>query len=263
MPGLLHSGPRRVVRPSPAVFVIEGVPEGAEGLLPARRRDVEAVAGLQVAPSGEDVDVSAAAVLAVQNGGPGVSVALQSRPGRLLEGVQDRLDLLVGGSVLRGPGDHAGGAPVLERQRVGDGGHHVRVPAQRALACHPARSASLGRIFTHTARPALMTRRWRWGGLRGHSPPPAPPSGDTGIGSAMGWMNLNYASPPAFTSRLVCYPSTFGDPKGNILRMSSAIDFNPVGREKAADAIAPIPGLMEAPAAPREVSIANRAVLLP
>jgi len=141
---------------------------------------------------------------------------------------------------------------VLERQRVGDGGHHVRVPAQRALACHPARSASLGRIFTHTARPALMTRRWRWGGLRGHSPPPAPPSGDTGIGSAMGWMNLNYASPPAFTSRLVCYPSTFGDPKGNILRMSSAIDFNPVGREKAADAIAPIPGLMEAPAAPRE-----------
>ena len=123
------------------MFVVEGVPEGAEGLLPSRRRDVEAPSGLQVAPRGEDVDVSAAAVLAVQHGGPGVSVALQSRPGRLLEGVQDRLDLIVGGSVLRCPSDHAGRVLVLERQRVGHGGHHVRVPAQHldALAQLPGR----------------------------------------------------------------------------------------------------------------------------
>ena len=123
------------------MFVIEGVPERPEGLLPSRRGNVEAAAGLQVAPRGEDMEVSAAAVLAVQHGGPGVSVGLQSRPGRLLEGVQDRLDLLVGGSVLRGPSDHAGGVPVLERQRVGDGGHHVRVPAQHldTLAWLPGR----------------------------------------------------------------------------------------------------------------------------
>ena len=123
------------------MFVVEGVPEGAEGLLPARRRDVKAAAGLQVAPSGEDVDVSASAVLAVQHGSPGISVGFQSRPGRLFEGVQDRLDLLVGGSVLRCPGDHSGRVPVLERQRIGHGGHHVRVPAQHldALAQLPGR----------------------------------------------------------------------------------------------------------------------------
>ncbi len=130
VPGLLHPGPRRVVRASPAVFVIEGVPQGTEGLLPARRRDVQAPAGLQVAPRGEDVDVSASAALSVQHGGPGVSVALQSRPGRVLESVQNRADLFVGRLVLRRPRDHAGRVPVLERQRVGHGGHFVRIPAQ-------------------------------------------------------------------------------------------------------------------------------------
>ena len=125
--GLLHPGPRRIVRASPVVFVVEGVPERAEGLLPARRGDVEAPAGLQVAPRGEDVDVRAAAALAVQHGRPCVAVALQSRPGRVLEGVHDRLDLGVGRFVLRRPRDHAGRVPVLERQRVGYGGHLVRI----------------------------------------------------------------------------------------------------------------------------------------
>ena len=139
--GLLHPGPRRIVRASPAVFGIEGVPERAEGLLPARRGNVEAPAGLQVAPGGEDVDVRAAAALAVQHGGPGVPVALQSRPGRVLEGVHDRLDLGVGRFVLRRPRDHAGRVPVLERQRVRDGGHLVRIAPKDldALARLPGR----------------------------------------------------------------------------------------------------------------------------
>ncbi len=128
--GLLHPGSRRVVRAAPAVFVIECVPEGTEGLLPARRRDVEAPAGLQVAPRGEDVDVSAASTLAVQHGRPGVAVGFEPGPGRVLEGVQDRADLFVGRLVLRRPRDHAGGVPVLELQRVGHGGHFVRIPAQ-------------------------------------------------------------------------------------------------------------------------------------
>ena len=117
--GLLHPGPLRVVGPAPAVLMVEGVAERIERPLPARRGDVEAPAGLQVAPSGEDMHVSASAALAVEHGRPGVSVGLQSRPGRLLEGVQDRLDLPVGGLVVRCPSDHAGGVPVLERQRVG------------------------------------------------------------------------------------------------------------------------------------------------
>jgi len=44
--GLLHPRPRRIVRASPAVFVVEGVPERAERLLPARRGDVQAPSGL-------------------------------------------------------------------------------------------------------------------------------------------------------------------------------------------------------------------------
>ena len=127
---MLHPGPRRIVRASPAVFVIEGVPEGAKGLLPARRRDVEAAPCLQVAPRGEDMDVSAAAALAVQHGRPCVAVGFEPGPGRVLESVQNRADLFVGRLVLRCPRDHPGGVPVLELQRVGQGGHFVRIPAQ-------------------------------------------------------------------------------------------------------------------------------------
>ena len=121
------------------MLVVEGVAERIERPLPARRRDVEAPPGFQIAPGGEDMDVRASTLLAVQHGGPCVAVGLQTRPGRLLELVEDRLDLLVGGVVLRCPGDHAGGVPVLEVERVGDGGHHVRVPAQHldALAQLP------------------------------------------------------------------------------------------------------------------------------
>ena len=37
MAGLLRPGPRRVVRPAPAVLVVEGVAQWVEGLLPAGR----------------------------------------------------------------------------------------------------------------------------------------------------------------------------------------------------------------------------------
>ena len=139
MPGLLHPGPRWVVGPAPAVLVVEGVSERIERLLPSGGRDVEAPAGLQVAPSGKDMDVSASAALAVQHGRPGVAVGLESRPGRLLEGVEDGFDLLIGGLVVRRPGDHAGRVPVLEVERVGHRGHHVRVAPQHldALARLP------------------------------------------------------------------------------------------------------------------------------
>jgi len=45
--------------------------------------------------------VDAIAVLPVQDGLPGVTVRLQSRPGRLLELVEDGLELGVGRPVLR------------------------------------------------------------------------------------------------------------------------------------------------------------------
>ena len=76
VPGLLHPRPRRVIRPAPAVFGVEGVAQRAERLLPARRRDVEAPAGLQVASSGEDMHVNAAAALPMHHCRPGVAVRL-------------------------------------------------------------------------------------------------------------------------------------------------------------------------------------------
>ena len=141
MAGLLHPGPRRIVRASPAVFVVEGVPERAERLLPARRGDVQAPAGLKVAARREDVDMGTPALLPVQHGRPCVAVEVQPRPGRLLEGVHNRLDLLVGRLVLRRPRDHAGRVLVLEGKRIGHGGHLVGIAPEHldAFARLPGR----------------------------------------------------------------------------------------------------------------------------
>ena len=106
MARLLCSGALRVVRAAPAVLVVEGVAQRVEGSLPARRRDVQAAARLQVALRGEDVRVDAAAALAVQDRGPRVAVRLQSRPRRLLELVEDGFDLLLGRLIVRRPRDH-------------------------------------------------------------------------------------------------------------------------------------------------------------
>ena len=105
--GLLHPGPGRIVRTAPAVLVVEGVAERVKRLPPSRRGDVEAPPGLQVAPRGQDMDVSAAAALAVEHRRPCVAVGFQPRPSRLLELVEHGFDLLVGGSVIGRPGDHA------------------------------------------------------------------------------------------------------------------------------------------------------------
>ena len=58
----------RIVRAAPAVLVVERVAQRVEGLLPARRRDVQALARLEVAARGQDVDMHPAAPLAVQHG---------------------------------------------------------------------------------------------------------------------------------------------------------------------------------------------------
>ena len=107
VPGLLHPRPRRVIRPAPALLGVEGVAERVECLLPARRRDVQAPAGLQVASRGEDMHVNAAIALAVHHCRPGVAVGLQPRPRRPIELVEYGFDLRVGRSVVRRPGNHA------------------------------------------------------------------------------------------------------------------------------------------------------------
>ena len=137
MARLLRPGPRRVVRAAPAMLVVEGVAQRVEGPLPAGRRDVEAAARLKVALRGEDVHVDAAPALAVQDRRPRIAVRLQSRPSSLLELVEDRFDLRAGRPVLRRPRDHDRRVLALELERVGDGGHDVRIPAENLDALAP------------------------------------------------------------------------------------------------------------------------------
>ena len=198
VPGLLHPSQRRVIRPAPALLGVEGVTERVECLLPARRRDVEAPAGLQVASRGEDMHVNAAVALAVHHGRPGVAVGLEPRPGRLFKGIQNRADLRVGRSVVRCPGNHARRVLVLERQRVGHHGHLMGIPPEdlHALARlpgriprpeevvgrRPGRARSAGQeLNVHRGRGSRrgptprVPARWRLGGrkvgcLDAHSP---------------------------------------------------------------------------------------------
>ena len=193
VPGLLHPRPRRVIRPAPALLGVEGVAERVECLLPARRRDVEAPAGLQVASRGEDMHVNAAVALPMHHGRPGVAVGLEPRPGRLFKGIDDRADLRVGRSVVRCPGNHARRVLVLERQRVGHRGHPMGIPPEdlHALARlpgrvprpeevvgrRPGRAGAAGQEFNvHRDRgsrrgPAPRAlARWRPGGRRSRRP---------------------------------------------------------------------------------------------
>ena len=66
----------------------------------------------------------------VLDGRPGVAVRFQTRPGGLLELVHHPVYLRIARGILRRPGDHARGVLVLKLQRVGHGGHLVRIAAQ-------------------------------------------------------------------------------------------------------------------------------------
>ena len=185
VPRLLVPRPRRVIRAAPALVEVAGLDQGVVGLLPARRRDVEALAGLQVAPRGKHMHVHAAGGRAVLHRRPGVTIRLQPGPGALLELVEHPVDVPVARLVLRRPGDHARRVFVVELQRVGHRGHGVRIAAQDRhvvpdlalavqLACQVV-SRGLGRARAvreehnqHRPRPARAAApgraRWRPGG---------------------------------------------------------------------------------------------------
>ena len=104
--------------------------------------------------------MGAAAALAVQDRRPRVAVRPQSRPRRLLELVEDGFDLFLGRLVLRRPRDHDRRVLALELERVGDGGHHVRIPAQHfdALAPVPCGVPFADEIVDRSPRRALAVR---------------------------------------------------------------------------------------------------------
>ena len=107
VPRLLIPGARRIVRAAPALVEVAGLNRRAIGLLPARRRDIEALASLQVAPHGEHMHVYAAVGRAVLHRRPCVAIRGQPGPGALLKLVEHPVDGLVARLVLRRPGDHA------------------------------------------------------------------------------------------------------------------------------------------------------------
>jgi len=78
-------------------------------------------------------------------------------------------------------------------------------PGERSgeLVQRASRSGAGGGMAARDAGPPMYPRS-----RSGDRSPPAPPSGRTGISSAMGWINLNYASPPAFCLVWSRYPST-------------------------------------------------------
>ena len=112
------------------MLVVERVPQGVEGLLPSRRRDIQALPGLQVTPRRQHMHMDPASRLPMQHRRPGIALLFEPCPGRALELVQRLLDLVLARLVLRRPGDHSRGVAVLELQAVGYLRHPPRIPPQ-------------------------------------------------------------------------------------------------------------------------------------
>lgn len=119
-----------IVRPRPAVLVVQRPLERAVGLLPAGRRDVVALARLELHAGGQDMHVRAAVLVAVEHCRPRVAVRFEARPGDPLELIERVLDLVVVRAVLGRPGDHGAAVAVLEVEGVGNLCDQPRIAAQ-------------------------------------------------------------------------------------------------------------------------------------
>ena len=120
----------------------------------------------------------------------------------------------------------------------------ANAPANRFSGPREARSA-VGRRLAMPGRPCAPQPERRL-------TPPAPRSMDTGISSAVGWINLTTLLLRRFASFESCCPSRFGDPKGDILRYPSATGFNPaIGNEGRRSRSAPISGGFRGGTVPR------------
>ena len=155
-------GAVRIIRPRPAVFVVQRAFERAVGLLPAGRGDVVTLAGLEFYAGGQDVHVRRAVLVAVEHGRPGGAVRFEAGPGDALEVIERLGDLFVGRSV-RLPVEDGAAVAVLEVEGVGDLGDLVRIAAQhRDLGPLLACVITLGEeVVRGGARAALAVLRER------------------------------------------------------------------------------------------------------
>ncbi len=125
-----RAGAVRIVRPRPAVFVVQRPLQQAVGPLPSGRGDVVALARLEFHAGDKDMDVRAAVLVAVEDRRPGVAVRFETGPGDALEVIERLLDLFVGRTVLGRPGEDRAPVAVLEVEGVGDLGDQPRIAAQ-------------------------------------------------------------------------------------------------------------------------------------
>ena len=107
MAGLQIPRPLRIVRTAPAVLMVLPVAQRPERLFPSGRRDIQALAGREIAASREDMHMHAPVRVTVLDRCPGVAVGLEPRPRGFLELAQDAADLPVARGVLRCPREEA------------------------------------------------------------------------------------------------------------------------------------------------------------
>ena len=92
------------------------VPEGVKGFLPPRGCDIEALSCAEIQPGDENVDVHPSSGLPMKDGSPSDPVWIEACKGKTLEIVQHLLDHLLGGGIVRSPGNDPGGIAASKRQ---------------------------------------------------------------------------------------------------------------------------------------------------
>ena len=117
------------------MLFVEVFLKGGILLFPPWRRDVQTLAGGQLAAGREDMHMDAALIVAVLNGTPSIAIGLHAGPSEPLELIERLPDLLIGRPVLGAPGNHGRCVLVFEVERVGQGCNLVGIPAQDANVC--------------------------------------------------------------------------------------------------------------------------------
>lgn len=191
-------GPVRIIGARPALGPVQRVPERRVGPFPARRRNVERLAGGQLHAGRHEMKLDPPA-LGVLMAHPGDVVLLRvhARKGQTLEGVHGLLLLGFAGAILQGEGQDAMGVAPLALDAVDQvagpvhvAPHHLgrRMAASLAVVggqigsnLAPAAAASTGELNQHRrAAHALSARRKAPGRSRSVASGAPQPASDAG-----------------------------------------------------------------------------------
>lgn len=112
------------------MFMVVVVAQRVECLLPAGRRDVQALAGLKINAGDEDMDMASAIIFTVKDCRIRNTITRQSGKGGALEVVQHLTDLLIGRIIFWRECDHAGRVTILKVKAICYLGHGHRITAQ-------------------------------------------------------------------------------------------------------------------------------------